>query len=112
MAHDPPTATGTVSNVMVSGNELIVSLTNVSDQQVLTLMASGGSVSPATVPIGFLLGDVDGNRLVEKADGKAVQAQFGQPVTETNFRTDVTINGLINNQDVRRVKNQLGASLP
>ena len=112
MAHDPPTATGAISNVMVSGNDLIVSLTNVSDQQVLTLMASGGSVSPATVPIGFLLGDVDGDRLVEKTDGRAVRAQIGQPVTETNFRTDVTTNGLITNQDARRVKNQLGASLP
>ena len=112
MAHDPPTATGAISDVVVSGNDLVVSLTNVSDQQVLTLMVSGGSVSPATVPIGFLLGDVDGNRVVEKADGRAVKAQFGQPVTETNFRTDVTSNGLINKQDGRGVKNQLGASLP
>ena len=45
MAHDPPTATGAISNVMVSGNDLIVSLTNVSDQQVLTLIASGERAS-------------------------------------------------------------------
>jgi hypothetical protein len=112
MAHDPPSATGAVSNVTVSGNDLIVALTNVSDQQVLTLMTSGGSVSPTIVPIGFLLGDVDGNRLVERLDGKAARGQVGQPVTEANFRADVNANGMISNPDVRRIRAQQGASIP
>ena len=111
-AHDPATATGSVSRVRVSGNSLFVTLTGVSNAQVLTLATSGGTVTPVTVPIGFLIGDMDGNRVVDKTDVNLTKAQLGLPVTDANFRADVKVTGLIDSADVRQVRGQLGTALP
>src|SRR5437762_9321432 len=57
---------GKVSAVSFSGNDMIVSLTGVANQQVLTLTASGvtdinGNVlDPISIPVGFLRGDTNG----------------------------------------------------
>ena len=112
VAHNPPGATGTVSNVSVSGNDLIVDLTNVSNQQVLTLSTSGGTLSPVTVPIGFLVGDTNGNRAVSAGDVAQTKARSGLPVTSANFRSDVNANGSINAGDIAQVKAQSGTSIP
>ena len=80
-AHNPSAGTGAVSSVSVSGNDLIVNLTGVSNQQVLTLTTSGGSVSPVTVPIGFLLGDTNGDRSVSASDVTQTSGQVGVPVS-------------------------------
>ena len=112
MAHNPPGATGIVSNVTVSGNDLLVDLTNVSNQQVLTLATSGGSVGATTVSIGFLLGDTNGNRAVSASDIGQTKAQAGVPVTGANFRSDVGVNGSITASDIGQVKAQSGTSLP
>lgn len=111
-AHDPSSATGIVSNVSVSGNDLIVDLTNVSNQQVLTLTTSGGGVSATTVSIGFLLGDTNGNRSVSASDIGQTKAQSGVAVTGANFRSDVGANGSISASDIGQVKAQSGTSLP
>ena len=111
-AHDPPTGTGSVSSMTYNGNDMIVYLTNVSDQQVLTLATSGGTVTPVTIPIGFLLGDVDGDRSVTRNDALAVKAQTGQPVSSSNFRLDLTPDGRINNKDVQQAKTHLGGVIP
>ncbi|MGZ5529523.1 MAG: hypothetical protein ACXWJB_12675 [Limisphaerales bacterium] len=111
-AHDPPTATGLVTRVQVRGNDLIVTLSQVSNAQVLTLSTSGGAVSPVSVPIGFLVGDVDGSRLVDQSDLALTRAQVGQPVTATNFWMDVKPTGVIDNIDMRQVKTQRGTAIP
>ncbi len=111
-AHDPPTATGSVTRVTVSGNDLIVTLNKVSNPQMLTLTTSGGSVSPVSVPIGFLLGDVNGSRLVDQSDLAQTRAQIGQPVNGSNFYMDVKPTGSIDTTDLRQVKTQRGTSIP
>jgi hypothetical protein len=111
-AHDPPGATGLVTRVQVSGNDLIVTLNQVSNAQVLTLTTSGGTVSPVSVPIGFLIGDVDASRLVDQSDLSLTRAQMGQPITATNFWMDVKPSGGIDNIDMRQVKNARGTSIP
>ena len=111
-AHNPSGATGSVSNVTVNGNDLVVDLVDVSNQQVLTLTTSGGSVIPTTVSIGFLLGDTSGNRSVNATDISQTKAQSGVPVTEANFRTDVNANGFINASDISEVKLQSGTAIP
>jgi hypothetical protein len=112
VAHNPPGATGTVSNVSVSGNDLIVDLTDVSNQQVLTLSTSGGTVSPVTLPIGFLIGDTNGNRTVNAGDVAQTKGRSGVAVIDANFRSDVNANGSINAGDVAQVKAQSGTVLP
>src|ERR1043166_376409 len=107
-----PSGTGNVSNVSVSGNDLVVDLTGVSDHQVLTLSVSGGSVSPAVVPLGFLLGDTNANRKVNSGDISKSKAQSGAPVTSTTFRSDVDVTGQIGSTDVSMIKANSGASVP
>ncbi len=112
LAHNPSAGTGMVSGTSVSGNDLIVNLTGVSNRQILTLSTSGGSVSPATVPIGFLLGDTNGNRTVNAGDVAQTKGQSGSPVGAGNFRTDTNANGTINAGDAAQVKANSGNSLP
>jgi len=110
-ARNPSAATGSVSNVTISGNDMIVTLANVSDQQVLTLSTSGGSVSPAVVPIGFLVADVNGNHTVSASDIAQVKAEAG-PVTGANFRSDLNVSGDVNATDISITKAKAGGTIP
>jgi hypothetical protein len=111
-------SSGNVSNVTFSGNEMIVSLTGIANQQVVTLTATnvtgqnGGIVSAASVNIGFLIGDVNANKSVSNADVASIQAQVGATVTQSNFRNDVNANGTLSNGDVAATQAQVGAQLP
>jgi hypothetical protein len=111
-AHNPLGATGVVTRVQVRGNDLIVTLNQVSNAQVLTVTTSGGTVSPVSVPIGFLVGDVDGSRVVDQVDLALTRPQLGQPVTAANFWMDVKPTGVIDTIDGRQVKNAQGTSIP
>jgi hypothetical protein len=116
--HNPGGGGSVSGSPTFSGNDMIVNLTGVTDQQVLTLTATGvtdvnshvlGSVS---VNIGFLVGDTNANRLVNSTDTSLVQAQSGKPVTLSNFRMDVNANGLINSTDTSIVQSKSGTGLP
>jgi hypothetical protein len=73
---------------------------------------NGDGMPHGDVPFGFLGGDVDGNRVVAKADFDSVIANQGA-VTSANFRNDVNANGTIsNNPDGKLVKQRKGHSLP
>lgn len=111
-AHNPPAASGNVGSVIYSGNDMIVTLTGVTDQQVLTLSTSGGAVSPAVVPIGFLSGDTTGDRTVNSADIAQTKSKSGQTVDITNFRTDPNVDGNLNSADIALVKSKSGSALP
>jgi hypothetical protein len=112
IAHSPGAGTGSVSGVSYSGNDMIVSLTGVSNAQVLTLSTSGGSVSPATVPIGFLAGDVNFNRAVNSTDILITKSRLGAVLDATNFRSDVNASGSISSTDVLLIKQFLATALP
>ncbi len=113
IADNPSNGTGSVSSVTFSGNDMLVDLTNVSDQQKLTLSVSGGSVSPAVVPIGFLVGDVNGSRSVTSTDvGQTKLATSPGTVDGTNFRADVNVNGMITSTDIGIVKSASGGTVP
>jgi hypothetical protein len=64
------------------------------------------------VPMSFLLGDTNANRLVNASDIGQTKGQSGVPVTAANFRTDVNFNGFINASDIGQVKAQSGTSVP
>jgi hypothetical protein len=100
-----------------SGNEVVVPLTGVADQQYVTVSltnvaSSGGASGTASVRIGFLVGDVSGNRVVTVADVGAVNAQLAQPVTAANFENDVNASGTITIADKSITSTNLTKVLP
>jgi hypothetical protein len=62
--------------------------------------------------MGVLAGDTNADRVVNSSDVGQTRAQSGNPVTNMNFREDVTVDGLINASDVLFVKSKVGTSLP
>lgn len=60
--------------------------------------------------MGALAGDTTANR--NSSDISQTQSQSGQPVTGSNFREDVTINGQINSSDISFVQSKSGTGLP
>ncbi len=109
---------GSVSSVSFSGNDMLVNLSGVADQQRLTVTGTnltgvnGGVLPSASITMGFLLGDTNGNGVVNASDVGQTKAQSGQNTTGSNFRNDVNVNGVINASDVGLVKSRSGASLP
>ncbi len=109
---------GSVTSVTANGNNILISLSGVTNQQRLTLTATnltaagGGVLSSASVQIGFLLGDTGGNGSVNSSDIGETKAQSGQPTGAGNFRTDVNVNGSVNSSDIGLVKSKSGTSLP
>ena len=105
--------TGSVSSFSVSGSEVTVNLTGVTNVQRITVtlfnVNNGGNVS---VSMGVLVGDANGNALVNASDVSLTKAQVGQQVTGSNFREDINANGLINSVDVALVKSKVGTALP
>jgi len=106
---------GTVS---VSGAVVTVPLTNIADVQVINVQingVNGASDEPAVnvnIPMGFLTGDVNGNRVVNSTDVAQTKSQVGQNVGSGNFREDVNANGTITATDVTIVKSDVGHALP
>jgi hypothetical protein len=112
------TGTGNVSSVNFNGSDMIVDLTGVANAQRLTLtatnVASAGSgvLSAASVTIGFLIGDTNGDGAVNSGDISQVKSQSGQAIGKPNFREDLNIDGDINSGDISLVKSRSGSALP
>jgi streptogramin lyase len=88
-----------------SGKDVIVNLTGVTNQQYVTVSltnvasSDGGSGGTGSVRVGFLLGDVSGNRVVSIADLAQVNAQLAQAVTAANYLKDVNASGTLSVAD-------------
>jgi hypothetical protein len=100
-----------------SGNEMIVSLTGVSNQQYVTVMVSGvqgagASTGGGVVRVGFLLGDVSQNRVVTVSDLAQINAQIAQFVTESNHLKDINASGTLTVADRAIANAQITKSLP
>ena len=102
---NPRQFTVRLAGVTCNAEDVTVTLTNVQDDQSNTLAS-------ASVTMGLLLGDVDGDGTITKADAALVSADLGQRTDATNFREDVDANGTINSSDVQAVKRQKGTFLP
>jgi hypothetical protein len=93
-----------------------VNLTGVTNVQTITVTLTNVSDGTATnnVPIlmGVLIGDTSADRTVNSTDISQTRAQIGQAVTTSNFRSDVTTDGVIRNGDVSLVKTKKGTILP
>jgi plastocyanin len=108
--------TGGVSSFSVSGSQVTVNLTGVTNIQRITLtlfnVNDGTHMGNVPVSMGVLVGDVNSNAVVNASDVSLTKSQVGQPVSGSNFREDVNANGLINSVDVALVKSKVGTALP
>jgi subtilisin-like proprotein convertase family protein len=100
--------------VTITGNTVIVPLTNVANAQtiVVTLFNVNDGVSPVgnvSVAMSVLLGDESGDGHVNSSDVSDVKTASG---TAQASRLDLTVNGLVNSSDVSLVKSKSGTALP
>jgi hypothetical protein len=75
-------------------------------------VTDGTVTSDVSLPLGFLLGDVNGNGAVNTTDIGQTKSVSGQAVDATNFRADLNASGSINATDLGRVKANAGTTLP
>ncbi|MBA3832550.1 MAG: hypothetical protein H0X34_11790 [Chthoniobacterales bacterium] len=113
------TSCGTVSSTRISGDRLVVNLTGVTcNAQDLTVTLTNvtdtqsNTLPSASVTIGLLLGDVDGDGSVTRTDFNQVKADQGKTTDASNFHEDVNANGTIDRMDANLVKRGIGTSLP
>ncbi len=96
-----------------SGNDVLVTLTGVPDNRRVTVTLTGVNAAVSTkVSLGFLVGDVSGNRAVNAADISAVKAHVGPTTPMTNFRFDVNASGDISAADVTATRARSGLVMP
>jgi hypothetical protein len=114
------TIEGTFSGAsgVTPGNEVVWTMTGVTDQQYLTfkmfnITAGDGSIgADVSARVGMLLGDVNQTRVVSVADLGLVNAQLSQPVTAANYLKDVNITGTLTVADKGITNLNLTHSLP
>jgi hypothetical protein len=108
--------TGSVSSFSVSGSQVTVNLIGVTNVQRITVtlfnVNDGTHIGNVPLSMGVLVGDVNGNALVNASDVSLTKSQVGMPVSSSNFREDVNANGTISSTDVAIVKSDVGTSLP
>jgi hypothetical protein len=108
----------TAAAPVFSGNDVIVGLTGVSDQQYVTVglanvaSTDGGSGGCGSARVGFLVGDVSQNRVVTVSDLAQVNAQLAQIVTSANFLKDVNASGTLSVADKAVTTTNLTRALP
>ena len=71
-----------------------------------------GNILSDEVTFGLLLGDINGDGVVDSTDSHQVKLDRGEATDSTNFREDVKANGQIDAVDFSTVKGQLGTILP
>ncbi len=108
----------TLGGVVAAGNTATVTLSNVANAQYLTIGlinvtgTSGNSGGTGSVRIGFLGGDINGNRSVTLSDLMAVNGMLSQDVAASNYRMDVNASGTISLADKLGVATNLTLTLP
>jgi hypothetical protein len=97
---------------------MTVNLTGVTDVQTITVTlsdvtSSTGQVLPDTaLSVNMLIGDTNGDKTVNHSNVTQTRGQVGLPVTASNFREDVNVDGAITSADVSLVRSNVGHSLP
>ena len=100
----------------IAGNVVTVDLAAVADAQVLSVAldrcSAGANVGTVNIPVGILLGDTAGDRVVNAGDSTQTKSRSGQPTSATDFRSDVNEDGIISAGDSAIVKSHSGNSIP
>jgi hypothetical protein len=102
--------------VLISGNTILVPLTNVANAQRIQVTLHNVSTTSAAgdvvAPMSFLFGDVNSNGTVNVTDVSATKGFSGQQSSTGNFRSDVNASGGINATDISIVKSLSGTQFP
>jgi len=114
---DVTLSSGEVQSIQINGNILAIGMGNCTDAARLTISFPGirdsSGESPAeTLVFGVLKGDVNSNQRTNVNDMAYVKNYVNQLVTVNNFRTDVTIDGRINVQDLNAIRGNLNKIIP
>jgi hypothetical protein len=108
--------TASISSANANGGEVTLNLTGVANAQTVRVTLAGVTDGMVTndviLPLGFLVGDVNGNGSVTASDIGQTKSVSGQAADATNFRADVNTSGSINATDLGRVKANAGTVLP
>jgi hypothetical protein len=101
-----------------SGNTMTVNLTGVTNAQIMAVTLDHvtdtfAQVLPTTaISVGILLGDTNGDGLVNAGDALQTRNRAGQATDATNFRSDVNLDGSLNSGDTTVVRARSGTFLP
>ncbi len=110
------TCGGNPATTSTSGNEITVNCTAVPNAQTITIsllgVNDGTNTGDLSVPMGVLIGDVNGSGRVDAADVSLVRQQTLQQVTPDNLREDINASGRIDAADVSIARQQTLTSLP
>jgi hypothetical protein len=110
--------TATAGTPTFSGSDVIVGLSGVTNEQYVTVSltnvasSDGGTGGSGSVRLGFLLGDVNQNRVVTVADLGLVNQQLAQVVTAANYLKDVNASGTLTVADKGITNANLTRALP
>jgi hypothetical protein len=111
------TATKTSEGVGPNPNQYSVTLTGVVNAQFVSVTldgvqdSAGANLTGVKGRMAVLNGDTTGNLVVNSSDIGQAKSISGQPASETNFRTDVNVNGDVNSSDISQIKANSGTSL-
>ncbi|MDQ6859858.1 MAG: dockerin type I domain-containing protein [Verrucomicrobiota bacterium] len=108
---------GTVSSSSGNGTTTVtVDLTSITDAQRITVtllgVSNGTTMGDVGVQIGMLVGDANGDGVINSADATITRNTSGQATDATNFRADYNTDGFINSADATIVRNRSGSGLP
>jgi hypothetical protein len=108
----------TASAPTFSGNTVVVNLSGVANHQYVTVSlsnvssADGGTGGSGSVRVGFLLGDVNQNRVVSVADVGLVNSVLARTVTTANYLEDINASGNLTVADKAITNANLAIGLP
>ena len=92
-----------------------MNLTGIANAQRITLtlfgVNDGTNIGNIDIPIGVLLGDANGDGVVNSGDSTQTRSRAGQAANATSFRSDVNLDGTINSGDAFIVRARSGTSV-
>ena len=110
---------GTASLILAPSanhNEVIASLSNVSNAQTITItllgVSDGNTTANVSIPMGILLGDVTASGRVKGGEVFLFTPQILPPQNLPTFREDVNVSGRIDGTDVSIARQQNFTFLP
>jgi len=102
--------------VSINGATVTIPITNAIDAQALSITLNnvndGTTTRSFTIPFGLLLGDSNGDRIVNSGDTTITRNRSGQTTDATNFRSDYNLDGTVNSGDAIVVRSRSGLSIP